>query len=172
MSNCVIVEFRLMSSVASNRCPFKTFLSLGKRKESHGARSGEYGGCYNWAVPFLAKNCYTRREVRAGALSWCRIQSPSRHFSVSCADRRLKLHCMSTALRCRRSQCCGGISVCYASAGTIKVFLILLMHGANIEDVSCNSCYRQLYLSVRDEPVGLWKRNTLCFFEVQFESAC
>ena len=32
MSNCVFVEFRLMSSVASNRCPFSTFLSLGNRK--------------------------------------------------------------------------------------------------------------------------------------------
>ena len=29
MSNSVFVEFRLMSSVASNRCPFKTYLSLG-----------------------------------------------------------------------------------------------------------------------------------------------
>ena len=60
MSNSVFVEFRLMSSVASNRCPFRTFLSLGNRKKSHGARSGEYGGCCNWAVPCLAKNCYIR----------------------------------------------------------------------------------------------------------------
>jgi len=81
MSNSVFVEFRLMSSVASNRCPFRTFLSLGNRKKTHGARSGEYGGCCNWAVPCLAKNCCTRFEVRAGALSWCRIQSPSPHFS-------------------------------------------------------------------------------------------
>jgi len=80
VSNSVFVEFRLMSSVASNRCPFRTFLSLGNRKKSHGARSGEYGGCCNWAVPCLAKNCCTRCEVCAGALSWCRIQSPSRHF--------------------------------------------------------------------------------------------
>ena len=46
-SNGVFVEFRLMSSVASNRCPFRTFLSLGNRKKSPGARSGEYGGCCN-----------------------------------------------------------------------------------------------------------------------------
>jgi len=69
-----------MSSVASNRCPFRTFLSLGNRKKSHGARSGEYGGCCNWAVPCLAKNCCTRCEVSAGALSWCWIQSPSHQF--------------------------------------------------------------------------------------------
>jgi len=33
MSNNIFVEFRLMSSVASNRCPFRTFLSLGNRKK-------------------------------------------------------------------------------------------------------------------------------------------
>jgi len=43
----VNVEFRLMSSVASNWCPFRTFLSLGNRKKSHGGRSGKYGSCFN-----------------------------------------------------------------------------------------------------------------------------
>ena len=38
MSNSVFVEFCLMSSVASNWCPFRTFLSLGNRKKSHGVR--------------------------------------------------------------------------------------------------------------------------------------
>ena len=38
MSNSAFVEFRLMPSVASNRRPFRTFLSLGNRKKSHGAR--------------------------------------------------------------------------------------------------------------------------------------
>jgi hypothetical protein len=38
MSNSVFVEFRLMPSVASNRCPLRTFLSLGNRKKSHGAK--------------------------------------------------------------------------------------------------------------------------------------
>ena len=81
MSNSVFVEFRFMYFVASNRCPFGTFLSLGNRKKSHSATSGEYGDCCNWVVPCLAKNCCTKCEVCAGALSWCRIQSPSRHFS-------------------------------------------------------------------------------------------
>jgi len=47
MSYSVFVEFHLKSSVASNRCPFRTFLSLGNRKKSHGARSVDYGGCCN-----------------------------------------------------------------------------------------------------------------------------
>jgi len=81
MSSSVFVEFHLMSSITSNQCPFRTFLRLGNRKKSHSARSGEYGGCCNWAVPCLTKNCCTRCEVWAGALSWCRIRSPSRHFS-------------------------------------------------------------------------------------------
>jgi len=81
MSNSVFVKFHLMSSVASNRCPFRTLLSLGNRKKSRGVRSGEYGGCCNWAVPCLAKNCCTRCEVCAGALLWCRIHSPSCHLS-------------------------------------------------------------------------------------------
>ena len=38
MSNSVFVKFCLMSSVASNRRPFRTFLSLGNRKKSHGVR--------------------------------------------------------------------------------------------------------------------------------------
>ena len=80
MSNSVFVEFRLMSSVASKWCPFRTFVSLGNRKKSHGARAGEYGSCCDWAVPCLAKNSCTRCEVCAGALSWCRTQSPSRHL--------------------------------------------------------------------------------------------
>ena len=47
MSNSVFVEFCMMSSVASNQCPSRTFLSLGNRKKSHGARSGGYGSCCN-----------------------------------------------------------------------------------------------------------------------------
>jgi len=100
MSNCVFVEFCLMSSVASIRCPFRTFLSLGNRKKSHGTRSGEYGGCWNWAVPCLAKNSCTRCEVCVGALSWCRIQSPSCHFSsrfrqTDSCKRRTVIHYLS-----------------------------------------------------------------------------
>jgi hypothetical protein len=41
MSNSVLVEFRLMSSVASNRCPFRTFIGLENRIKLHGARAGE-----------------------------------------------------------------------------------------------------------------------------------
>ena len=81
MSISVFFEFRLMTSVASNRCPIKTFLILGNSKKSDGARSGEYGGCWNRAVPCLAKNCCTVFEVCVSTLSCCRIQLPSRHFT-------------------------------------------------------------------------------------------
>ena len=45
ISNSAFVEYRFMSSIASNQCTFRTFLSLGNGKKSHGVRSGEYGGC-------------------------------------------------------------------------------------------------------------------------------
>ena len=43
-----------------------------KKKEkniSHGAKSGESGGCSITGICFAAKNCFTKRVVCAGALS-------------------------------------------------------------------------------------------------------
>jgi len=79
MSNSVFVEFRLMSSVPSNRCPFRTFLSLGSRKKSHGARSGEYGGCCNLAVPSLTKTA--AQDVKC-LRAHCRGAGSSRHPAI------------------------------------------------------------------------------------------
>jgi len=68
-----------MFSVASDPCPFRTFSSLGNRKKSNGARSGEYGGCCNRAVPCLAKNCCTNvKYMRAH----CRGAGSSRHHAI------------------------------------------------------------------------------------------
>ena len=125
MSDSVFVEFRLMSSVASNRCPFRTFLSLGNRKKSDGARSGEYGGCCNWAVPCLANNCCTRCEVCAGALSWCRIQSPSRHFSGRFGrtdSRKRRKTCTQNSLLIAYSRC----AIPSESKNSINMTFVLL----------------------------------------------
>ena len=40
-----VVAAILMESMSEKRVPFRTDLILGKRKKSHGARSGEYGEC-------------------------------------------------------------------------------------------------------------------------------
>ena len=82
MSNSVFVEFLLMFSVVSNRCPFRTFLNLGKRKKSHGLRSGEYGSCCNWAVPCLSKNCCTRCEVCVCVWAHCHGAGSSCHSAI------------------------------------------------------------------------------------------
>ena len=54
-------------------CDFCLF-SLGDKKKSQGARSGEYGGCGNIIVLFLVKILRTSKYVCVGALSWCKSQ--------------------------------------------------------------------------------------------------
>ena len=61
-----------ISSIVSNLRPFIRSFSLGKRKKSQGARSGECGG---WGITvmlllLLAKNCETLKDLWAGPLSW------------------------------------------------------------------------------------------------------
>ena len=74
MSNSVFVEFRLMSSVVSNRCPFRTFLSLGNRKKSHGVRSGEMAAaaterCRVWPKTAAQDVKFVRAECRGAGSS-------------------------------------------------------------------------------------------------------
>jgi len=48
-------EFVLIASIDSERRHFSVNLSFRNRKNSAGARSGEYGGCGRTVVAFLAK---------------------------------------------------------------------------------------------------------------------
>jgi len=94
MSNSVFVEFHLMSSVALNRCPYRTFLSLGNRKKSHGARSGEYSGCCNLAVKCVRAYCRGAGSSRhpaifpVGKLVHANVARPPRRIPCSLFPRR------------------------------------------------------------------------------------
>jgi len=67
-------------------CSFHDSLSLGNRKKSQGARSGEYGGCSSTAMLFLTKNSLMLNALCARALLWW---SSHDFFSYIC---RLFLH--------------------------------------------------------------------------------
>jgi hypothetical protein len=58
-----------MLSTSEKRFAFSTPLSSGNSQISAGAKSGEYGEWSRAEMPFPAKNCDTRSEERAGALS-------------------------------------------------------------------------------------------------------
>ena len=59
-----------------NRCPLSGFLSSGNSQKSQGAMSGLYGRCRSNAILCFLRNCCTRFDECAGALSWWRSQSP------------------------------------------------------------------------------------------------
>ena len=44
------VAFAFTATTDSNRVPFNADLIFGNKKKSHGARSGEYGGCSNTVI--------------------------------------------------------------------------------------------------------------------------
>ena len=125
MSNSVFVEFRLTSYVASNRCPFITFLSLGNRKKSHDARSGEYGGCCNTAkhgAVFGQKLLHMMWSV-CGRTVVVQEPSPSRHFSGRFL---FKLHRMSPR-RSHRHPLSLALSVsCYCETTVLTLAIISL----------------------------------------------
>ena len=65
-----------MVSMSSNRFPFSAIFNFGNIQKSQGAMSGLYGGWRSCTILRFAKNCYTRFDECAGALSWWRSQSP------------------------------------------------------------------------------------------------
>ena len=77
-SSCVMlfkscVAFAFTASTDSNLVPLSADLIFRKRKKSHGAGSGEYGGCSVTGMLFFAKYLFTDSALCAGALSWWRI---------------------------------------------------------------------------------------------------
>ena len=75
------------------RFPRSGLLSFANSQNSHGAKSGEYGGCGATWVEFLAKNSRRTSAACDGALSWCEIQVLSFHNAS---------HILRIALRKRR----------------------------------------------------------------------
>ena len=77
-----VVTAVLMVSTSEKCVPLITSFSLGNRKKSHGARSGEYGGWSRTATFFSAKNWRMLRALWAGALSWWSVHELSNHKSL------------------------------------------------------------------------------------------
>ena len=68
---------------------FKSCFICGLKKVTR-RETGRVGGWDKMTILFLATNCWTLKAVWAGALSWCRKQSPLCHFS---GHRHHKLSC-------------------------------------------------------------------------------
>ena len=73
--------FAFTASTDSNLVPFNTHLIFGNKKKSHGARSGEYGGCSNMEILCFIKNILTDRALFASTQSWWRTHEP--FFQIS-----------------------------------------------------------------------------------------
>ena len=56
--------------LSSNRSHLSSFSSFGNSQKSQGAMSGLHGGCRSNAILCLLRNCCTRFDGCAGALSW------------------------------------------------------------------------------------------------------
>ena len=59
-----------------NRFPLSAIFNFGNIQKSQGAMSGLYGSWWSCTILCFAKNCCTRFDECAGALSWWRSQSP------------------------------------------------------------------------------------------------
>ena len=67
-----------VSSMVSNRRPFSFNFIFENRKNSQGAKSGEYSGWGMTAILFFARNFWVRTDMWEGALSWWSSQVCSR----------------------------------------------------------------------------------------------
>ena len=102
----------LMASTSWNLVPFSEFFSLGNRKKSAGARSGEYGGCCISTTPCWAKNRFTGNAAKFNVNSLLHFHFDNRNLRATfkCAFPRepltsewRRLHC--TCARKRSSIC-------------------------------------------------------------------
>jgi len=61
------VAFTFTAATDSKWVPFNADF-FGNKKKSHGAKSGEYGGCSNTGILYFGKNYLTNSALYAGAL--------------------------------------------------------------------------------------------------------
>ena len=71
--------------------PASSFLSLGNKKKSAGARSGELGGCSSIWMPLAASQFLTEAAECKGALSQWNHQSPAAIYGRFCFKFFMKL---------------------------------------------------------------------------------
>ena len=70
------------TSAMSAKCPpFKSCFIRGYKKKVARSKAGQVRGWDTNTISFLAKNYWMLKAVWAGALSWCKNQSPLCHFS-------------------------------------------------------------------------------------------
>jgi len=77
------IAFVFTASMDLNLVPFNEDLIFGNIKNSHWARSGEYGGYSNMVILCFVKNILTDRALCAGASSGEEPMSHSSTFQVS-----------------------------------------------------------------------------------------
>ena len=105
------VAFAFTASTDLNLVPFNADLIFGNnnKKKSHGARSGEHGGCSNTVILCFVKNVLTDRVLCASAMSWWRTREPFFHISgllLTCSWRFVKWFNLQAPNPCEQSLRC------------------------------------------------------------------